>query len=175
MRKYLVTKNIVLLHCSLFRENLLEWNGDLQAEHVGSTTIDYRVRERQQTILRSSLMQVTENQVILHRDYGSMSFYCLDYELEVNESITTQTFCRKHPNQPLMFEYPNHLPFQHQGTIVVTSEATGKDYIPNKSASNSHYNKGISCTVKNFSKKRLWKFESDSDEEGNDSQFLFST
>lgn len=164
-----------MLHCSLFRENLFEWNGDLQEEHVGSTTIDYRIRERQQTILRAPLMQVTKHQVILHRDYGNLAFYSLDYEAENNESIPLQSFCRKHPNLPLMFEYPNQMPYQYQGTMIVTSEVTGKDSMPLRSVANAHYNKGISCTVKNSSRKRLWKFESDSDEEGNGSQFLFAT
>lgn len=172
-----IEKNPFLLHCSLLRENLVEWNDDLQTEHVGSTSIDYHVRERQQTILRAPLMQVTENQVLLHRDYGSLSFYSLDYELDIHESITVQTFCRKHPNLPIMFEYPHQIPFQHQGTIIVTTEVLGNDFVPAKSIQNAQYNKGLSCTVKNSSRKRLWKFESDSetDEEEKSSQLLFAT
>ena len=147
--------------CRIWKENLEIWS----LENWEVTSImrsSFVLTERYANLTRSSMVQVTSQDVRIMREDGRTETFGLQLGLQSFERCPGSVYWQKHPTKPILFEYPFDDVYQKTGLFLVTSEADKSDGIPKQSNTNVQYNKALSGAVKSSSKRqRLWRYESE--------------
>ena len=116
--------------------------------------------ERYTNLTKSSMMQVTTQDVRMMREERKTETFGLNHGLNGFERCPGSVYWQKHPTKPIMFEYPSDDVYQKTGLFLVTAEANKSDKIPKQSNANVQYNKALSGSVKYSTKRQcLWRYE----------------
>lgn len=152
--------------CRIWKENLDLWNLD-SWEVTSIMRSSFVLTERYANLTKSSMMQVTTQDVRMMREEGKTETFGLNHGLTGFERCPGSVYWQKHPTKPILFEYPSDDVYQKTGLFLVTAEADKSDEIPKQSTTNVQYNRALSGSVKNSSTKRqrLWRYEEEEEED----------
>ena len=134
-------------------------------ELLGSTTSTHKICQRMDNVLRGNVFHITQSQVLIGRN-GLCHHISLNKGIESKEPTCYGKFWKRHPSLPLMFVYPNSLIRYNCGELMVTTDITHQDDVIDRPSSElTSYNGGTECIAKTSSRKRLFDFEEEIEEQ----------
>lgn len=151
-------------------DNWRTWTSDLEA--MSSMTYQFRIAQRFSRILKGQLLHVFDTYVVLNNK-GVKYYVGLDNGLLLEEKGPRNYSSKKHPNLPLIFEYPCPGNKDTAAKFHVAVEASWKEekLIGERTYGGFTYSKLYEATVTTSSKKRLLDYE-DSEEERDEENFI---
>ena len=140
-------------------------------EHYGTMNKTDKIKHRFRWLLRGGIMQILQSQILIVTS-GTGHYLGISNSMITAENIGSESHIVKHPNLPLLFEYPCDFS-RKVGKIVVSCEVT--DEQQKKWGDKCYnvyptFNRGVDVSLNTSTKRRNFDFANSDDSDTSTSE-----